>query len=154
MGDPKARAYAIGVWGAIAVCAPTLGPLVGGFAVQTKGWTWSIWVLMWASGFALVILFFWLPETSGANILCRRAARMRRVTGNPSLRSASEIEVEKASKKVICLYSLCQVSGLSHALGSSIRSLRPPISALFHRAYRPCPDHLCLPHLRSLISLV
>lgn len=101
MWDQKARAYAIGLWGAAAVCAPTLGPLVGGFAVQAKDWTWAIWEVMWISGFTLVLCAFWLPETSGANILCRRAGRMRRVNGNPSLKSVSEVEAEKASKKVI-----------------------------------------------------
>ena len=100
MWDAKARAYGLGIWAAVAVSAPTLGPLLGGFAVQAKGWTWSIWELMWVSGFALVLLFFCLPETNGANILLRRAARMRRVTGNPSLKSASEVEASKASKKV------------------------------------------------------
>ena len=98
--DPKARAYAIGMWGAVAICGPTLGPLIGGFAVQAKGWSWSIWELMWVSGFTLVFCFFCLPETSGPNILCRRAARMRRVTGNLSLRSASEYEAAQVSKKV------------------------------------------------------
>jgi MFS transporter, DHA1 family, multidrug resistance protein len=100
MWDAKARAFALGVWGAVAVCGPTLGPLAGGFAVQAKGWTWSIWELMWVSGFTLVLLFFCLPETSGANILLRRASRIRRVTRNSTLKSASEIEASKASKKV------------------------------------------------------
>ncbi|KAH7304427.1 major facilitator superfamily domain-containing protein [Stachybotrys elegans] len=113
MWDAKARAYALGVWGAVAVCGPTLGPLVGGFAVQAKGWRWSIWELMWASGFTLVLLFFCLPETSGANILLRRAARMRRVTRNSSLKSASEMEASKTSKKDLAfeafvrLFQLC-----------------------------------------------
>jgi DHA1 family multidrug resistance protein-like MFS transporter len=98
--DPKARAYAIGMWGAVAICGPTLGPLIGGFAVMEKDWSWSIWELMWMSGFTLVFCFFCLPETSGPNILCRRARRMRRVTGNLSLRSASENEAAQASKKV------------------------------------------------------
>ena len=40
---------------------------------------------MWLSGFALVILFFLLPETSSANILYRRTRRLRKLTGNDKL---------------------------------------------------------------------
>lgn len=54
MFAPKKRAYAIGLWGIGAVSGPCLGPLVGGFAAEAKGWTWTIWELMWLSGFAMV----------------------------------------------------------------------------------------------------
>ncbi|KAI0312939.1 major facilitator superfamily domain-containing protein, partial [Amylostereum chailletii] len=37
-------------------------------------------------------LFFFFPETSAANILYRRAKRLRKATGNPILRSQSEID--------------------------------------------------------------
>lgn len=36
---------------------------------------------MWLSGFALVLFFFFLPETSSANILYRRTRRLRKITG-------------------------------------------------------------------------
>ena len=54
MYAPKKMAYGIGLWGIGAVCGPVIGPLVGGFAAQAKDWTWTIWELMWLSGFALV----------------------------------------------------------------------------------------------------
>jgi len=37
---PRKRAYAMAVWGISAICGPTLGPLVGGFAAQHEGWRW------------------------------------------------------------------------------------------------------------------
>lgn len=51
---PAKRAYPMSIWGVAAVCGPTLGPLVGGFAVQlapvrggfTAPWTWPIWELV------------------------------------------------------------------------------------------------------------
>ena len=49
--SPRKRAYGIGIWGIAAVCGPVLGPLVGGFAAQAKGWTWTIWELMWLCEF-------------------------------------------------------------------------------------------------------
>ena len=62
-----------------------MGPLIGGFAAEAKGWTWTIWELMWLSGFTLVLLLFTMPETSSANILYRRTMRLRRLTGNTRL---------------------------------------------------------------------
>lgn len=62
--SPAKRAYAIGIWGLFAVGGPTMGPLVGGFAVQAKNWTWSIWELIWLNAVCFVILVFCLPETS------------------------------------------------------------------------------------------
>jgi DHA1 family multidrug resistance protein-like MFS transporter len=65
MWGPEDRAIVIGIWGLAAVCGPVLGPLLGGFAAQSEGWTWTIWILLWLSGFALVFLAIFLPETSG-----------------------------------------------------------------------------------------
>ena len=50
LGDiysPRKRAYAMSIWGISAVCGPTLGPLVGGWAAMFEGWRWTIWELMW-----------------------------------------------------------------------------------------------------------
>ena len=103
---PAKRAYAIGIWGISAVCGPVLGPLVGGFAAEAKGWTWTIWELMWLSGFSLVLFIFLLPETSSSNILYRRARRLRVLTGNESLRSESELEAENMTGKEVAMIAL------------------------------------------------
>lgn len=60
------RAVVVGLWSLAAVCGPVLGPVVGGFAAQAKGWTWTIWILLWLSGASLVFLAFFFPETSAA----------------------------------------------------------------------------------------
>jgi len=91
MYAPKKRAYGMTIWGLFATCAPSLGPLIGGFAAHVEGWRWTIWEIMWLAGATLVLLFFFFPETSAANILYRRAKRIRKATGNPSIKSASEI---------------------------------------------------------------
>ncbi|KAI9685985.1 MAG: hypothetical protein M1822_003968 [Bathelium mastoideum] len=104
--SPRKRAYPIGIWGIAAVCGPTLGPLVGGFAAEAKGWTWTIWELMWLSGFALVFLFFFLPETSSANILYRRTRRLRIYTGDDKLRCAPELDAEHMTGKEVVMMCL------------------------------------------------
>jgi DHA1 family multidrug resistance protein-like MFS transporter len=44
------------------------------------------------SGAALALIFVFFPETSASNILYRRAKRLRKATGNDSIRSQSEID--------------------------------------------------------------
>jgi len=94
---PRKQAYGISIWGIAAVCGPALGPLVGGFAAEAKGWQWTIWELMWLSGACLVFLTLFLPETSSSNILYRRTMRYRKLTGNERLKCQSEIEAEGMS---------------------------------------------------------
>ncbi|KAF2428853.1 multidrug resistance protein-like protein [Tothia fuscella] len=107
MYAPRKRAYGLAVWGIAAVCGPVLGPLVGGFAAQAKGWTWTIWELTWASSFAFVFLFFFLPETSSANILYRRTARLRAKTGDKKLTCEAELQATDMSRNE--LIKMCLV---------------------------------------------
>lgn len=106
MYKPSKRAYGIGIWGISAVCGPVLGPLIGGFAVQAEDWSWTIWELMWLSGFCLLIIIFFLPETSSSNILYRRARRLRKLTGKDNLKTEGEIMSEQMTPKDVSLRSL------------------------------------------------
>lgn len=99
MYRPKKQVYGLAVWGIGAVCGPVLGPLVGGFAVMAKGWTWTIWELMWLSGFCWVFLFFFFPETSAPNILHRRTRRLKKLTGDDRLTCEADIMSQEMSAK-------------------------------------------------------
>ncbi|OQO12309.1 hypothetical protein B0A48_02951 [Cryoendolithus antarcticus] len=114
---PKKRAYALSIWGIAAVCGPTLGPLVGGFAVEfgpygaghypfTAPWTWPLFELMWVSAFCLVFLFFSFPETSANNILLRRTQRLRKATGNEKLICQPELMAQSMTGKDIVMMAL------------------------------------------------
>lgn len=83
-----------------------MGPLIGGFVVEAKGWRWTIWVLMMISGVAFVLLFFFLPETSSTNILYRRAKRLRKLTGNDKFRCEAEIEAANMTTNEIIQIAL------------------------------------------------
>lgn len=112
--SPAKRAYSMSIWGLAAVCGPTLGPLVGGYAVEygpvggaiSAPWTWPIWELMWMSALCLVSLFFLFPETSSQNILFRRARRLRKLTGNPNLVSQSELAAADMTARDILMTAL------------------------------------------------
>ena len=44
------------------------------------------------AGPIFLLFFFFLPETLASNILLRRAARLRKISGNPKIRSQTEID--------------------------------------------------------------
>ncbi|KDE06238.1 hypothetical protein MVLG_03397 [Microbotryum lychnidis-dioicae p1A1 Lamole] len=92
MFAPDTRTFAMGVYGLSAAGGPALGPVISGFAIAARGWHWSMWILLWLSGFALVFLTFTLTETSATNILVRRARRLRKLIGKKELKSQGEIE--------------------------------------------------------------
>ena len=106
MFRPQKRAYGIGIWGIAAVCGPTMGPLIGGFAAEAKGWRWTIWELLWLSGFCAVFLFFCFPETSSSNILYRRSQRLKRISGQQNLKCEPEILAEGMTPKDVVLMTL------------------------------------------------
>lgn len=106
MYKPSKRAYGIGIWGLSAVCGPVLGPLVGGFAAQAEGWRWTIWELMWLSGFSLALLILFLPETSSTNVLYRRARRLRKLTGRQNLMCEPEVESEGMTIRDMAMMTL------------------------------------------------
>ncbi|GJE98392.1 MFS general substrate transporter [Phanerochaete sordida] len=103
---PEYQVVAIGVWSIAAMCGPTLGPLVGGFAAQAEGWTWTIWMLLWLGAVTWVFLALLMPETSSQAILYRRAVRLRKLTGNANLKSQAEIEAEHMTVHEIAMMTL------------------------------------------------
>lgn len=60
------------------------------------------WELLWLSAPVCIVMLFFLPETSAANILLRRARRLRQQTGKSTLQSQSEIDqAEMTSSEVV-----------------------------------------------------
>lgn len=98
--------YAMTVWVSAAYCGPALGPLLSGFAVTAKGWRWSLWEIVWVAGPVLVAMFVMMPETSTPNILLRRAARLRKLTGDNRLQSQSEINQKDLDPTAVIIDAL------------------------------------------------
>ena len=93
-------------WAMAGFIGPALGPIIAGFSVVVEGWHWSMWELLWASGPSFIIFLLFLPETSTPTILYRRAHRLRRLTGNPNLKSESEIAQSQLSPRQIAYDAL------------------------------------------------
>jgi DHA1 family multidrug resistance protein-like MFS transporter len=84
--------YPVAMWVSAAFAAPALGPLLSGYAVYAENWRWSQWEILWMAGPVFLLFFFFLPETQPTTILLRRAARLRRATGNDRIRTQTEID--------------------------------------------------------------
>lgn len=68
--DPRERAQAIGIWGAVTGVSLALGPVVGGVLVTAVGWRAIFWVNVPVGLVALLLTLRFIPES--------RAPRARR----------------------------------------------------------------------------
>ena len=64
-----------------------IGPVAGGFLAGRVGWRYVFYVLAIAAGVTTFLGFFLLKETFGPVLLEKRAARLRKETGDPLYRS-------------------------------------------------------------------
>jgi EmrB/QacA subfamily drug resistance transporter len=68
--DPRERAQAVGVWGAVVGISMALGPVVGGLLVSSAGWPSIFWINLPVTLTAIVLTLRYIPES--------RAPRARR----------------------------------------------------------------------------
>ncbi|MEU8459835.1 MFS transporter [Streptomyces sp. NPDC029003] len=61
--DPKERARAIGVWGAVVGISMAAGPLIGGLLVDSVGWRSIFWVNLPVGLVALALTLRFIPES-------------------------------------------------------------------------------------------
>ncbi|KAF2203998.1 polyamine transporter 1 [Delitschia confertaspora ATCC 74209] len=93
------RGRALSTMGMIPFIAPVLGPTIGGFVSQAMGWRWTFWLIAIIAGPLQLVLFATYRETYRPRILELKAAKLRKTTGNPYLRS--RYESKDASPSVI-----------------------------------------------------
>src|SRR5271156_2585931 len=61
--EPKARAHAVGVWGAVAGGSLALGPLLGGALTQSVGWRSIFWINLPIGLLAVALAARFVPES-------------------------------------------------------------------------------------------
>lgn len=98
--DVEDRGFAMAVFSASIFMGPCIGPLIGGFIGETIGWRWIYWVLFIFVGVVFAATVLLMPETLSPVLLRRRAARLRKETGNPTFKSESELHQISLSEKV------------------------------------------------------
>ncbi len=61
--DPKARAQAVGIWGAVGGVSMALGPVLGGALTQAVGWRSIFWINLPIGIAALILAAAFVPES-------------------------------------------------------------------------------------------
>ena len=89
-GNPRKRGVAMAVFMGATTFGPVLGPLASGF-IATVSWRWCFWLGLILAGVTLPFLLI-MPETYVPVLIARKAARIRRETGNLSIIASSELE--------------------------------------------------------------
>ncbi|KAI1383930.1 bicyclomycin resistance protein [Hypoxylon trugodes] len=87
MIEQKYRATAMSAYSIGPLLGPIIGPVAGGFLSDAKGWRWTFWLLTIVGGFLAILMLFSLKESYAPVLLERKAAKLRKETGNNLLRS-------------------------------------------------------------------
>ncbi|EIW77228.1 MFS general substrate transporter [Coniophora puteana RWD-64-598 SS2] len=140
--DPR-QGYAVNVW---AHCAEIiyLATLIGGYINAALGWRWIFWISAIVGGSLAVPYILFVPETRSGALLAARARRLRKETGDQSIRALSELQrrtwrdilVESLIRPVKMLFTEPAVllfgfwDGLSYGLVFVLFQAFPPIYAL------------------------
>ncbi|KAH6981671.1 polyamine transporter 3 [Ilyonectria sp. MPI-CAGE-AT-0026] len=86
----ESRGKAMSVWALGPLLGPCIGPLAGGYLIQAAGWRWVYWLVTILGGIFIPCSFLFIKETYAPVLLERKADRLRRETGNLSLRSKED----------------------------------------------------------------
>ncbi|KAJ8065196.1 hypothetical protein OCU04_005904 [Sclerotinia nivalis] len=89
------RGVALSIYAAAPFLGPAIGPIVGGFLGESKGWRWVEGLMAIFTGALWIIGGLTIPETYSPVILRRRANKMSSMTGKVY---KSKMEVDYGSK--------------------------------------------------------
>ena len=81
------RGAAIAIYSLAPLLGPAIGPIAGGFITENTTWRWTFWATSIADAAIQVSGLFFLQETFSPILLSRKAAKLRKETGNMSLRT-------------------------------------------------------------------
>ena len=96
---PEQRGKAVGIYSLAPVLGPAIGPIAGGFITLKTSWRWVFYSTCIADALIQIIGLFFLQETYAPTLLKRKAARLRRETGNELLHT--EFDTDKTLVKVL-----------------------------------------------------
>ncbi|RYP82075.1 hypothetical protein DL770_005697 [Monosporascus sp. CRB-9-2] len=79
------RGLSVSIYTLGTLLGPTIGPLCGGFITQYSSWRWTFWAISIANSCIQIVATLFFRETFAPVLLGRKAARLRKETGNPDL---------------------------------------------------------------------
>ncbi|KAF2759940.1 MFS multidrug transporter [Pseudovirgaria hyperparasitica] len=87
------RGVPMAAFSAAPFIGPAIGPLVGGYLSDAKGWRWLYWIQLILSGVVWCLITFTVPETYAPALLKKRAAKLRKETGDE--KHVTEQDIDK-----------------------------------------------------------
>ncbi|MEU0738010.1 MFS transporter [Streptomyces sp. NPDC006134] len=132
--DPRERARAIGVWGAVVGISMAAGPLVGGLLVESVGWRAIFWINLPVGLAALLLTLRYVPDS--------RAPRARRPDPVGQLLvivlfgalTYAIIEVPNAGPATVLPFAVLALAALAGLLLYEPRRAEPLIDLRFFRS--------------------
>ncbi|KAF6841058.1 major facilitator superfamily transporter [Colletotrichum musicola] len=94
------RGVPMAAFSAAPFIGPAIGPLVGGFLSDALGWRWLYWIQLILSFVVWVLITFTVPETYAPTILARRAASLRKSTGDASHVTEQDIDMRPFTERL------------------------------------------------------
>ncbi|KAI4094394.1 MAG: hypothetical protein L6R37_007244 [Teloschistes peruensis] len=82
---PEQRGKAVGIYTLAPMLGPAVGPIAGGFITEYSSWRWVFWATCIADILIQILGVFFLQETHAPTLLNRKAAQLRKETGNEKL---------------------------------------------------------------------
>jgi EmrB/QacA subfamily drug resistance transporter len=134
--DPKERARAIGVWGAVFGVSMALGPVVGGLLTDTWGWRAIFWVNVPIGMAAVVLTQLFVPESKAQR--ARRLDPIGQLLVIVLLASVTYAIIEGPSKGwgstlIVGFFALAAVAAISFVSYESRRD-EPLVDLRFFRS--------------------
>jgi multidrug resistance protein len=80
--DAEHRGQAVGLYSLMPLLGPAVGPVAGGWIAQKTTWRWCFWSTSILTVLIQVLGVIYLRETFGPVILAKRAAKLRKETGD------------------------------------------------------------------------
>ncbi|KAJ6014616.1 MFS transporter [Penicillium herquei] len=92
------RGKAMALFGLGPLLGPVCGPVVGGFVTEYLGWRWTFWLILILSICVSLLALMLMRETFEPVLLERKAAAMRKATGNYRLQARTFQKDRRASQ--------------------------------------------------------
>ncbi|ROT35046.1 polyamine transporter 3 [Sodiomyces alkalinus F11] len=94
------RGVPMAAFSAAPFLGPAIGPLVGGYLVEAKGWRWTYWLQLILAGAVWILITFTVPETYAPTLLASRARRLRKETGDPTPATETDLDLRPLSSRL------------------------------------------------------
>jgi multidrug resistance protein len=94
------RGAATAIYSLMPFLSPAVAPIMGGYLTQYTTWRWVFWATSIFDALVQVACFFLLKETFAPAILAKKAAHLRKATGNTQLHTKWQ-GPEHSMKKLI-----------------------------------------------------